>query len=78
MNIPVHEHFIRLYKNDCFWGNEAKIFVSFCFQIFSNVMEKETSTKFYGVLINFHEIMMKLQIFKFHVSDVIPMNIQNI
>ena len=41
-------------------------------------MEKETSTKFYGVLINFHEIMMELQIFKFHVSDVIPMNIQNI
>ena len=37
-----------------------------------------TLWRFYGVLINFHEIMMKLQIFKFYVSDVIPMNVQNI
>ena len=44
---------------------------------FVNFMEKESCTKFCGVLAGFHEVI-KLQSFEFSVSDVIPANVQNI
>ena len=40
-------------------------------------LEKEPSTKFSCVLVNFRKIM-KFQSFEFGVSDVIPTDIQNI
>ena len=42
-----------------------------CFHgiFFKNFMEEEPCTKFYGVLISFHEVM-KLQSFEFGVCDV--------
>ena len=44
---------------------------------FVNFIEKESCTKFCGILVRFHEII-KLQSFEFSLSDVIPANIQNI
>lgn len=53
--------------------NFSLIFISYiCYLI-----EKESCTKFGGVLIGFHEIM-KLDSFEFGVSVVIPANVQNI
>ena len=49
-----------------------------CFSIFLiDFIEKELSKTFCGVLIIFHELMM-LQGFEFDVSDLIPVNVQNI
>ena len=44
---------------------------------FVNFMEKESCTKFFGVLVGFHEAI-KLQSFEFSVSHAIPAAVQNI
>ena len=61
-------------------GPEAKISTLFLFYILHiivNFMEKELSTKFYVVLLTFHEVM-KLQNFEHNIGDVIPVNVHNI
>ena len=56
------------------WGqNVTPVFMAFLF--FFNLMEEEFCTKFYGVLISFHEVI-KLQSFEFGVTDVIPANVK--
>ena len=56
------------------WGqNVTPVFMALLF--FFNLMEEEFCTKFYGVLISFHEVI-KLQSFEFGVTDAIPANVK--
>ena len=56
------------------WGqNVTPVFMAL---FFFNLMEEEFCTKFYGVLISFHEVI-KLHSFEFGVTDVIRANVKN-
>ena len=48
----------------------------FFWQIFVKFMEKESSTKYYGVLTISHEAMT-LHSFEFNVNDIITVNVNN-
>ena len=57
------------------WGQH---FAPAFLHIFVEFMEKQPSTKFYGVLIIFQEVMKFQSWVELEVNDVIPTNVHNI